>query len=59
MINIIRISDKVGEILIEKNKTYGGLLANMCIQLLSYYIALEKNIHPDFPRNLAKVVTVE
>jgi glucosamine--fructose-6-phosphate aminotransferase (isomerizing) len=57
--NIIRISDKVGEILIEKNKTYGGLLANMCIQLLSYYIALEKNIHPDFPRNLAKVVTVE
>ena len=44
---------------IEANKTFGGLLANIYIQLISYYIALKNNYNPDFPRNLAKVVTVE
>ena len=29
------------------------------IQLLSYYAALEKNADPDYPRNLAKSVTVK
>ncbi len=29
------------------------------IQLLSYYIALENNTDPDYPRNLAKSVTVK
>ena len=29
------------------------------VQLLSYYIALEKNLDPDKPRNLAKSVTVK
>ena len=29
------------------------------IQLLSYYSALEKNTDPDYPRNLAKSVTVK
>ena len=56
---IIRISDLEGEIKIERNKTFGGLIANVYIQLMSYYIALEKGNHPDYPRNLAKVVTVE
>ncbi len=28
------------------------------IQLLAYYLALERNCDPDFPRNLAKCVTV-
>lgn len=40
-------------------KTIGGLIANVCIQLLSYYLSIEKGYNPDFPRNLAKVVTVE
>ena len=44
---------------IERNHTYGGLLASIYVQLLSYYIAIEKGHHPDFPRNLAKVVTVD
>lgn len=44
---------------IEKNNTFGGIIANIYIQMLSYYIALEKGVNPDFPRNLAKVVTVE
>ena len=29
------------------------------IQLLSYYAAIEKNTDPDYPRNLAKSVTVK
>jgi glucosamine--fructose-6-phosphate aminotransferase (isomerizing) len=29
------------------------------LQLLSYYISVEKGIDPDKPKNLAKCVTVE
>jgi len=47
------------EILVDKNEIFGGLLANVCIQLLTYYKAINKKINPDFPRNLAKVVSVE
>ena len=46
-------------IYIEYNKTYGGLIGNMVIQLFSYYLSLMRCINPDYPRNLAKVVTVE
>jgi glucosamine--fructose-6-phosphate aminotransferase (isomerizing) len=35
------------------------LLANIPLQLLSYYIALERGCDVDKPRNLAKSVTVE
>jgi glucosamine--fructose-6-phosphate aminotransferase (isomerizing) len=44
---------------VEDNKTFAGLLANINIQLLSYSCAIEKGLNPDFPRNLAKVVTVD
>jgi len=44
---------------IETNHNFGGILANIILQILSYEISLLKNIHPDYPRNLAKVVTVE
>lgn len=60
---IIFITDKKcdfeNSILIEHNEIFGGLIANICIQLIGYYKAIENNINPDFPRNLAKVVTVE
>jgi len=29
------------------------------LQLLAYHLALERNVNPDFPRNLAKSVTVK
>ena len=29
------------------------------LQLLAYYLSTYKNINPDIPKNLAKVVTVE
>jgi glucosamine--fructose-6-phosphate aminotransferase (isomerizing) len=44
---------------LDSNGTFGGLLANIGIQLLAYYCACHKGISPDYPRNLAKVVTVE
>ena len=65
--NVIRIVDNKNDNyndtsrtwIIDKNDTFGGLLANIYIQALSYYISLERGYNPDFPRNLAKVVTVE
>jgi glucosamine--fructose-6-phosphate aminotransferase (isomerizing) len=61
--NVIYITDKQTDIenhiLIENNEVFGGLIANICIQLIGYYKAVENHINPDFPRNLAKVVTVE
>uniref|UniRef100_A0A6C0B6X5 Glutamine--fructose-6-phosphate aminotransferase [isomerizing] n=1 Tax=viral metagenome TaxID=1070528 RepID=A0A6C0B6X5_9ZZZZ len=58
---VIKISDNKTDCLlyIEKNGTFGGVLANIYLQLLSYYLAMENDYNPDFPRNLAKVVTVE
>lgn len=47
------------DIVLEKNSTFGGLLVNVCVQIISYHMALLKGNNPDYPRNLAKVVTVE
>uniref|UniRef100_A0A6C0DQE5 Glutamine--fructose-6-phosphate aminotransferase [isomerizing] n=1 Tax=viral metagenome TaxID=1070528 RepID=A0A6C0DQE5_9ZZZZ len=44
---------------IEKNQTFGGILANIYIQIISYLVSIKKGNNPDYPRNLAKVVTVE
>jgi glucosamine--fructose-6-phosphate aminotransferase (isomerizing) len=59
--NVIRISSDVSnaDLLCDKNNTFGGVVANVYIQLMSYFLAVSQNIDPDFPRNLAKVVTVE
>jgi glucosamine--fructose-6-phosphate aminotransferase (isomerizing) len=58
---VIRISDKelAANMYVPKNTTFGSLLANVHLQMISYYCAVAKGYHPDFPRNLAKVVTVE
>ena len=44
---------------IPNNKTFSHLLMVIPLQLLSYELALIRNLNPDMPRNLAKVVTVE
>jgi len=44
---------------IPKNATFSAILANVYVQLLSYELAVQLGYNPDFPRNLAKVVTVE
>ena len=41
------------------NKSYASLLGILPLQLLAYYISIERGINPDIPKNLAKVVTVE
>jgi glutamine---fructose-6-phosphate transaminase (isomerizing) len=46
-------------IYIESNNTYSDLLSIIPLQLLAYQLSISKGINPDFPRNLAKVVTVE
>lgn len=46
-------------IFIPENKTYASLLGIIPIQLLAYYLSINKGINPDKPKNLAKVVTVE
>ncbi|MHB8566841.1 MAG: glutamine--fructose-6-phosphate transaminase (isomerizing) [Nitrososphaerales archaeon] len=62
---IIGVSDRPNEIYdywIEIPKVNPNLfpfVETIPLQLLSYYLALEKNANPDYPRNLAKSVTVK
>ena len=35
------------------------LLANIACQFIAFHLSIAKDINPDFPRNLAKVVTVD
>jgi glucosamine--fructose-6-phosphate aminotransferase (isomerizing) len=42
-----------------ENNTFGALNAGIVIQYFSYKMALKRGYNPDYPRNLAKVVTVE
>jgi glucosamine--fructose-6-phosphate aminotransferase (isomerizing) len=46
-------------IYIPYNKSFGSLLGIIPLQLIAYYLSIHKNINPDQPKNLAKVVTVE
>jgi glucosamine--fructose-6-phosphate aminotransferase (isomerizing) len=41
------------------NASFASLLGIIPIQLLAYYLSIEREINPDKPKNLAKVVTVE
>ena len=62
---IIGISDKKSDVYdywIEIPSTDDALysiIEIIPIQLLAYYSAIEKNTDPDYPRNLAKSVTVK
>ena len=64
--DIIFITDKKGTevnkknvIVVPKNTTFSQILCIIPIQILAYKLSLSKNINPDMPKNLAKVVTVE
>ena len=63
--DVLLITDDIGlsnedqVIKIKDNHTFGGILSNIIIQMISYELSLKKGFNPDFPRNLAKVVTVE
>ena len=45
--------------IIDSKSKLNYLLSIIPLQFLSFYLSISKNINPDFPRNLAKVVTVE
>ena len=44
---------------ISHNSGFKDLLSIIPIQILAYQLSVSKNVNPDMPRNLAKVVTVE
>jgi len=44
---------------VDKNGFYTPIASIVYPQLMAYYIALEKKLDPDKPRNLAKSVTVK
>lgn len=44
---------------IAENQTFGPLLSILPLQQLAYHLSIARDLNPDFPRNLAKVVTVE
>lgn len=46
-------------LIVPNNTTFGGVVANVYVQMLSYELAVHMGHNPDCPRNLAKVVTVE
>jgi len=59
--NDISILDEICSdvIFVPENKSYASLLGIIPIQLMAYYLSVNKGINPDKPKNLAKVVTVE
>jgi len=58
--HIIKIGyDESCELVIDQNSTFGGIIANIYLQIISFELALKNGYNPDYPRNLAKVVTVE
>lgn len=46
-------------IYVPNNPIYADLLCLIPLQFLAYLLSINKNINPDYPRNLSKVVTVE
>lgn len=62
---IIGISDKPSDVydywieIPSSNEALYPLIEIIPVQLLAYYAALEKDTDPDYPRNLAKSVTVK
>ncbi len=62
---IIGVSDVYNEIydywikIPNNNSVTLPILEIVPLQLLAYYLAIEKNIDPDYPRNLAKSITVK
>jgi glucosamine--fructose-6-phosphate aminotransferase (isomerizing) len=43
---------------VQKNNTFRDLLCVIPLQLIAYKIAVLKGTNPDFPKNLAKIITV-
>lgn len=46
------------KIVVPNNRIYKGIIHNIPMQLISYYMAIGKNHNPDMPKNLSKCVSV-
>jgi glutamine---fructose-6-phosphate transaminase (isomerizing) len=46
------------KIIVPDNKVYKGVLHNIPMQLIAYYMACKKGHNPDMPKNLSKCVSV-
>ena len=55
----INLNKECTVINVSKNNSYSSLIGLIPLQLLAYYLSINRNINPDIPKNLAKVVTVE
>ena len=51
--------EKENVIKIQKNDSFQDFLSILPLQMLAYKLSLARDLNPDMPRNLAKVVTVE
>ena len=54
-----RSCKKKNIIYIPTNKSFSSLLSIIPLQLMAYHLSIRRQINPDQPKNLAKVVTVE
>lgn len=52
----IRVGPEIADNVLEIPRTLNALVP---LQLLAYYVAVDKGLDVDMPRNLAKSVTVE
>jgi glucosamine--fructose-6-phosphate aminotransferase (isomerizing) len=41
------------------NHTFGFIYSSIALQIIAYLLSIQAGINPDYPKNLAKVVTVE
>jgi glucosamine--fructose-6-phosphate aminotransferase (isomerizing) len=46
------------KIIVQNNTVYKGILHNIPMQLIAYYLAVKKGHNPDMPKNLSKCVSV-
>jgi glucosamine--fructose-6-phosphate aminotransferase (isomerizing) len=54
-----KVSDKFDELFIVPENSYIEICITIILQLIAYYLAIEKGINPDFPRHIAKVLSVD
>ena len=57
--NIFNTAEFDNILMLPKIKYYQEIIFTVALQYLSYELSISRNINPDKPRNLAKVVTVE
>jgi glucosamine--fructose-6-phosphate aminotransferase (isomerizing) len=52
-------SDINSDLKVEYSHTFSGVLANIYLQIFAFELGIKTGSNPDYPKNLAKVVTVE